>query len=139
MPERVRDVMTSNLVTVEPSATLQQTAALMKDHNIGNVLVAGDDGMHGIVTDRDLVVRALASGAGPDSEVRTYTSTDLFTVGPDDAVAQVVALMAQRAIRRVPVVDADGQFCGIVSIGDLAEERDPESVLGEISEAPPNN
>ncbi len=139
MPERVRDVMTTDLVTVDPSATLQQTAAMMRDHNIGNVLVAGGDGLHGIVTDRDVVVRALASGAGPDAEVGQYASTDLFTVGPDDAVAQVVALMAQRAVRRVPVVDESGEFCGIVSIGDLAEDRDPESVLGEISEAPPNN
>ncbi len=138
MPERVRDVMTTDLVTVEPDATLQETAALMRDHNIGNVLVAGPDGYLGIVTDRDLVVRMVAAGAAPDAAVGEYASTDLFTVGPDDAVAQVVALMAQRAVRRVPVVDGD-EFVGIVAIGDLAEERDPESVLGEISEAPPNN
>ncbi len=138
MPERVRDVMTTDLVTVEPWTTLHQTAALMRDHNIGNVLVSGGDGGLGIVTDRDLVVRALASGADPDAEVGEYTSYELFAVQPDDAVAQVVALMAQRAVRRVPVIDGD-EFVGIVSIGDLAEERDPESVLGEISEAPPNN
>ncbi len=138
MPERVRDVMTSDVVTVEPTASLQSAAALMRDHNIGNVLVADDGEAVGILTDRDLVVRALAAGASPDDQVGPFVSSTLFTVGPDDAVARVAALMAERAVRRVPVLE-DGSFVGIVAIGDLAEERDPESVLGEISEAPPNN
>ncbi len=138
MPDRVRDVMSTDLVTISATATVREAAEKMKEHNIGNVLVADDGGRQGILTDRDLVVRGVAAGCSGDDPAAPYASYDLFTVGPDDAVASVVATMAQKKVRRVPVVEG-GEFVGILSLGDLAENRDPDSVLGEISDAPPNN
>ena len=138
MSQRVREVMTKDLVVLAPSATLQEAAEAMRDHDIGNVLVGGDEGALGIITDRDIVVRALASGSNADDKIGSHVSTDLFTVSQDDLVADVAKLMAERKIRRVPVVD-DNTYQGILSIGDLAEDYAPDSVLGDISEAPPNN
>ncbi|HEX6219453.1 MAG TPA: CBS domain-containing protein, partial [Acidimicrobiia bacterium] len=99
----------------------------------------GDGDLCGIVTDRDIVVRGLAEGMDPETAaIDDVCKHDVVTVGSRDAVAEAVKLMEQHAIRRLPVVDG-GELVGIVSIGDLAEERDPNSALGEISSAPPNN
>lgn len=140
MPQQLRDVMTKDPVTVAKSATLTDAAVVMRDRNIGDVVVVEEDGdLCGIVTDRDIVVSAIADGADPTSTpVEQVCSHDLVTLGPDDAVAEAVKVMSERAIRRLPIVD-NGQLVGFVSLGDLAEERDPESALGEISTAPPNN
>lgn len=138
MSQQVREVMTKDLVVLAPSATLQEAAEAMRDHDIGNVLVGGDEGALGIITDRDIVVRAIADGSGADDKIGSYVSTDLFTVSQNDMVADVAKMMAERKVRRVPVVD-DNTFLGILSIGDLAEDYAPDSVLGDISEAPPNN
>ena len=140
MPERVRDIMTPDPVSVSESASLRHAAEVMRDHDIGDVLVVGQDGrLSGILTDRGVVVDGLAAGADPDSATGgEICSRDLVTIGPDQAAVEASRLMADKAIRRLPVL-VDGSLVGIVSLGDLAEERDPESVLGEISEAPPNN
>lgn len=140
MPERVREVMTPDPVSVATTASLRQAAELMRDRNIGDVLVVDEDGsLFGIVTDRDIVVGGIAKGADPaTTSVDEVCSRDPVTLGPDDAVVEAARLMGDRAIRRLPVVD-NGSLVGIVSLGDLAEDRDPGSVLGEISEAPPNN
>ena len=140
MPERVREVMTPEPVTVAATATLQHAAELMRDRNIGDVLVVDEDGtLIGIVTDRDIVVEGIAEGADPTTtSVDEVCSHDPVTLGPDDAVVEAARLMRDRAIRRLPVID-NGSLVGIVSLGDLAMDRDPDSVLGEISEAPPNN
>lgn len=138
MSQTVREVMTKDLVVMQPSATLHEAAQAMREHDIGNVLVGGDEGAVGIITDRDIVVRALADGCGAQDKIGPYVSTDLFTVSQDDLVEEVAKTMAARKVRRVPVVD-DNTFVGILSIGDLAEDYAPDSVLGDISEAPPNN
>ena len=140
MPERLREVMTPDPVTVAATASLQHAAELMRDRDIGDVLVVDESGaLFGIVTDRDIVVAGIAEGLDPAStSVDKVCTQDPISLGPDDAVAQAVKLMSDRAIRRLPVVD-NGIIVGIVSLGDLAIDRDPDSVLGEISEAPPNN
>ena len=140
MPERLREVMTPDPVTVAATASLQHAAELMRDRDIGDVLVVDESGaLFGIVTDRDIVVAGIAEGLDPAStSVDKVCTQDPISLGPDDAVAQAVKLMSDRAIRRLPVVD-NGTVVGIVSLGDLAIDRDPDSVLGEISEAPPNN
>jgi len=85
------------------------------------------------------VVRGLASGNGVEAmTVGSVATRDVQAVGPDDRVGRAVSLMSEQAIRRLPVVDG-GSLVGVVSIGDLAIERDPESALAEISQAPPNN
>lgn len=140
MPQRVSEVMTPDPVTLESSTDLFTAAQALRDNDIGDVVVTKPDGsLCGIVTDRDLVVRGMAEGLDSMSaSLEDVCSHRLVTVGPDDAIAAAVKLMEDNAIRRLPVVE-DGNLVGIISIGDLAVERDPESALGEISAAAPNN
>ena len=94
--------------------------------------------LRGLVSDRDLVVRALAEGADPDeTTVARACSEDLVTVEPEEDLDRAVQLMREHSVRRIPVVEG-GHPVGIVSLGDLAVERDPESALGDISAARPN-
>ncbi len=138
MAQTVRDVMTENLVTLPGSAPLADAARRMREADIGDVIVMANGGMCGVVTDRDIVVRGIAEGKDPQSTtLDEICSHDVVTVGPDDAVEQAVQLMRQRAVRRLPVVEG-GRPVGIVSIGDLAIERDETSALADISAAEPN-
>ncbi len=140
MPERIAEVMTPDPVAMTHDATLHAAAVAMRDRDIGDVVVTKSDGsVCGIITDRDIVVRAIAEGIDPfSSTLEDVCRDDLVTVAPDDAIAAAVKTMEEHAIRRLPVMD-DGTLVGIVTIGDLAIERDPGSALGEISAAPPNN
>lgn len=134
--QAVRDVMTANPVTLPANATLADAARVMRDADVGPVVVLYDDGsLCGIVTDRDLVVRGLAEGLLPHSMIEDVCSTEVTTVGPDEDAKVAVQLMRDKAIRRLPVVE-EGRVVGIVSLGDLAVNRDPESVLAAISAAP---
>ncbi|MFP3915528.1 MAG: CBS domain-containing protein [Actinomycetota bacterium] len=138
MPQAVRDVMTPDPVRVPESMSIIQMAELMRDRNIGDLIVSDGSSVVGIVTDRDLVVRGLASGDGVEMlAAGDLASRDIESVSPDDPVATAVERMRENALRRLPVVD-NGELVGVVSLGDLAAERDPESALADISEAPPN-
>ncbi|MFF3346328.1 CBS domain-containing protein [Streptomyces sp. NPDC002779] len=138
MTQHVRDIMTAAPATVEPQASVASVARLMRDEDLGAVLVVDDDRLRGLVTDRDLVVRSVCEGGDPEqTTVAGACSDDLVTVGPDEDLDIAVGLMREHAVRRIPVVD-DGRPVGIVSLGDLAMERDPESALGDISVARPN-
>ncbi|MXM62756.1 CBS domain-containing protein [Streptomyces sp. HUCO-GS316] len=138
MAQHVRDIMTSEPVTVEPQTSITAVAQLMRDEDIGAVLVIEGDSLRGLVSDRDLVLRALAEGGDPgQTTVARACSEDLVTVGPDDDLDQAVRLMREHSVRRIPVVD-HGHPVGIVSLGDMAIERDAESALGDISAAKPN-
>lgn len=139
MPQNVRDVMSTDLVTLSPSTTLTDAAKAMVDRSIGDVLVADDGGgLRGLVTDRDIVVRGVAEGRdNTTTTLGDVCSTDLFTVSSSDSIESAARLMADRAVRRLPVVDG-GEAVGIVSIGDLAVAEEPDSALGDISSAPPN-
>lgn len=138
MTDTIRDVMTPEPVAVTADTTLAAAAQVMRDAAIGDVLVTRDDLLVGIVTDRDVVVRAVAEGLDPtQTSIERCVSSDLLVVEASDKIGDVVRLFRERAIRRAPVVD-DGAIVGIVSLGDLARERDPESVLAEISKAPAN-
>jgi CBS domain-containing protein len=100
--------------------------------------VKSDDRLHGILTDRDIVVRVLAEGLDPDqTRVGDICSRVLTTVSPDDGVSHAVRVMREKAIRRLPV-EAGGRVIGMLTIGDIAVERDVGSVLADISAAPPN-
>ncbi|WBO68567.1 CBS domain-containing protein [Streptomyces camelliae] len=138
MTQHVRDIMTKDLVTVAPLTSVVDVAQLMRREDIGDVLVVEDGHLRGMVTDRDLVVRVMAEGGNPgDRTVASACSEDLLTVGPGDTVGDVIGLMREHAVRRVPVVEGDRPV-GIVSLGDLAIERDPGSALGDISAARPD-
>jgi CBS domain-containing protein len=138
MADTIREVMTQNPTTVDASATIQEAAQLMDKEDIGNVLVVENGEVQGIVTDRDIVVRVLAKGNGPDAGVREACSTDLQALSPDDSIADAIKKMEAADVRRLPVVE-DGKPVGIVSLGDLAVEKDTDSALADISSASPNN
>ena len=138
MAQMIREVMSSRPVTVEDSATVFDAARAMRDEDIGVVIVVNHGSIRGVLTDRDVVVRAVAEGRDPKSiKVGEIVSEDVATVTPDEPVDKVVSLMRQKAIRRVPVVDG-GRPVGVVSLGDLAVERDSKSALADISAAEPN-
>ncbi|MFJ9822461.1 CBS domain-containing protein [Streptomyces sp. NPDC101151] len=138
MTQRIREIMSTDLVTVEPLTSVVDVAQLMRREGVGDVLVVDEGHLRGLVTDRDLVIRIMAEGGNADDRtVVNACSEELITVTPDDDVDQVIGLMRDRAVRRVPVVEGDRPV-GIVSLGDLAIERDPGSALGDISAARPN-
>ena len=137
--QTVRDVMTTNVVYLPSETTLAEAARTMREQDIGDVVVADGDNLTGLVTDRDIVVRAVAERCDPSSTtIGEIVSRDLVTVRPDDSINSAALLMRDHAVRRVLVCDDKG-LVGIVSIGDLAEDMDPDSVLGGISRAEPNN
>ena len=138
MAQRVREIMTGNPVSLPKDATVVDAARLMRDEDIGDVIVTDGERATGIVTDRDIVVRAVAEGHAPESvRLEQVGSDGLTAVSPDDPVESAIKIMREQAVRRVPVVE-DGKPVGIVSIGDLAIERDPDSALADISAAEPN-
>ncbi|MFD8232512.1 CBS domain-containing protein [Streptomyces sp. NPDC059696] len=138
MAQHVRDIMTGDPVTVEPQTSVAEVARIMRDEDLGAVLVTDGDHLRGLVTDRDLVVRSVSRGGDPERiSVAGACSDELVTVGPDEDLTQAVRLMREHSVRRIPVVD-HGRPVGIVSLGDMAMERDPESALGDISAARPN-
>jgi CBS domain-containing protein len=140
VPDTVREIMASDPVCLSAQTTLRSAAEAMRDHDIGDVLVLGDgDRVAGIATDRDIVVRAVAEGLDPSrATLGEVCSTDVLAVGPDDPIRDVIDLMRAHAVRRVPVLDGERPI-GIVSLGDLAIERDRGSALADISEAPPSD
>ena len=140
MAERIGDVMTTNPQTLPESTTVREAAEAMRANDIGDVVVVDDNGkLSGILTDRDIVVRVVAEGRDPRAtRIGDIASRDLTAVSPDDPVDRAVQLMRDKAIRRLPAVDK-GKPVGIVSIGDLALDRDPGSALADISAAPPNS
>lgn len=134
---KVRDIMTAAPVGVYYSQTIGEAARVMRDTQVGAVLVVNDGALSGVVTDRDLVVRGLADGEGPDSPVGPLCSGDLIGVAEDADVFQAEQLMREHAVRRLPVI-SDGQVVGIVSIGDLAVSADADSPLAAVSRAQPS-
>jgi CBS domain-containing protein len=139
--QKLNDVMTPDPVTLPATATLTEAAACMADQEIGDVVVMDPDSSSicGVVTDRDIVVRALAKQLDPGStKLGDICTRDLVTLTPEDSTEDAVSLMRTHAIRRIPVI-SNGTAVGIVSLGDLAQERDPQSALADISGAPPTD
>lgn len=136
----VQDLMTRNVVTMPRNAPVSDAARAMKTSDIGTVIVEEDGGkLFGVVTDRDIVVRAIAEDCDPHrTQVGDICSKSLVTLKPTDSVDEAVRRMKENAVRRLPVVDDKEKPIGIVSLGDLAMERDPDSALGQVSLAPPN-
>jgi CBS domain-containing protein len=139
MAEFVREVMTPGVVAVRPDASLAEAAQLMRAQDIGDVLVADGQEVVGVLTDRDITVRAVAEGIDPlTMSVAAACTPHPVTVAPTDTVVAAVELMRARAVRRLPVVE-DGLPVGMVTLGDLAKSENPESALAEISRAEPDH
>ena len=137
MAKTIKDAMSTKPASLPVSATVADAARQMRERDIGDVLVEQEGRLAGIVTDRDIVVRVMAEGRDVNSKLGDIVSSEVVCITPADSADDAIRLMRERALRRVPVVE-NGRPVGIVSLGDLAEERDPRSVLGEISNAPPN-
>jgi CBS domain-containing protein len=133
---KVRDVMTAEPIVLQQDQSIADAAQAMRDSAVGAVLVVDGDKLCGLVTDRDIVVRAVAEAAPPDFPVGRVVSPDLVAVGADDEADDAARVMQANAVRRLPVMD-DGRIVGIVSIGDLAVNRGEDSALADISAAEP--
>ena len=125
MSAKVRDLMTPGPIGVDYYQSIGDAARTMRDWGVGAVLVVHEQGLRGLVTDRDLVVRAVAESKGPDEPVGPLSSSDLIGVNADDDAAVAARLMRENAVHRLPVIE-DGQVAGVVSLGDLTLERLPE-------------
>ncbi|GJF26330.1 MULTISPECIES: CBS domain-containing protein [Streptomyces] len=141
MTRRVRDVMSPATVAVEPMTTVTRAARLMREENVGDVLVTYDCDLFGLLTDRDIVLRSVAAGRDPDDTTvgSVCTPPPVVTLAPEDSTEHAVDLMRRHAVRRLPVVEHGGVPVGVVSLGDLAGTEDPHSALADISTAAPGH
>ena len=138
MAVSIRRIMNPYPVRLSVKASVREAAMVMRDEDIGAVVVEEEDGTFcGIVTDRDIVVRALASGRDGHTELGSICSTEVTTLSAEKTDEDAEKVMKEKSIRRLPVIE-NGRVVGIVSLGDLAIERDPTSVLAGISAAPAN-
>jgi CBS domain-containing protein len=138
MARTVEEIMTRQPRTVNAGAPVIEAARIMRDGDIGDVIVVDDGSVEGIVTDRDIVVRDVAEGRDPESTpVGDVCTKGIEALEPSATVDDALRKMREADIRRLPVVQ-DGRPVGIVSLGDLAVEREPDSTLADISAASPD-
>ncbi|MEU1687264.1 CBS domain-containing protein [Micromonospora sp. NPDC005707] len=136
---RVSDVMTKQVVYLPAETPLDEAARVMKESDIGDVVVTDGATLAGMLTDRDIVVRAVAERADPGSTtIGAIVTREVVMIEQHCTAGEAAALMRERNIRRVLVCDSDRKLVGIVSLGDLAMQLDPNSALSDISEAAPN-
>ena len=132
MDAKVRDVMTPDPIGVDYHQSIGEAARAMRDWGVGAVLVVRDESLYGLVTDRDLVVRAVAEARGADEPVGPLSSGNLIGVDADADVREAMRLMREHAVRRLPVLE-NGQVAGIVSLGDLAMLDEPALSFAQLS------
>ena len=134
MAKSISEVMTPNPQSVDPSTTVVEAARLMRDGDVGSLPVVEDGKVVGIVTDRDIAVRAVAEGKDPQgTKVGEIASKDLVTVDPQQDLDEALRLMARHQVRRLPVVEEDGRLVGVVAQADVASEAGDEKT-GEMVE-----
>jgi CBS domain-containing protein len=135
---KIKDVMSTDVQVARPGDTLQDVADRMRAGDFGFMPVADGDKLIGTITDRDIVVRAIAGGAAPSAPVVEYITRDPHTAWSDDDPKAVLDTMGARQIRRLPVIDRDGRLVGVVSLGDLSirvKEKYAGEALEDISRA----
>jgi CBS domain-containing protein len=132
---KVKDIMTRSVAYVNPASTVTEAAQLMQKHNVGSIPVCDQNGVIGIVTDRDIVVRNIAHGKNPtQTPVKDVMTSSVTTVTPDMDISEVTRMMASSQVRRVPVVE-NNRLVGIVSLGDVATDAKFQTeVSGTLSE-----
>jgi CBS domain-containing protein len=132
---QVKDVMTRGAEVVRPDATLQEAANKMKSLDIGPLPVCDGDKVIGMLTDRDITVRATAEGLDPkQTKVREVMSKELITCLEDQDVKEAAELMQSKQIRRVPVLNRDKRLVGMLSLGDLAQRTQDSKLAGKTLE-----
>ena len=123
---KVSEVMTREVETVRPDQPVQDAAGFMLSADAGSIPVTEGDRLIGMITDRDIAVRGIAKGYGPDTPVRELMTDDLIVLRVDDDIEEAATTMSQAQVRRLPVIDHDERLCGIVSLGDLSREADTD-------------
>jgi CBS domain-containing protein len=123
---KVSEVMTREVQTVQPHQPVQEAANFMLSADAGSIPVTEGERLIGMITDRDIAVRGIARGYGPDTPVRELMTDDLVIVRVDDDVQDAATKMSEAQVRRLPVIDQDERLCGIVSLGDLSREADDD-------------
>jgi len=132
MDAKVRDVMTPGPIGVDYDQSVGEAACAMRDWGVGAILVVSNGSLYGLVTDRDLVVRAVAEERGADEPVGPLSSANLIGVDADAGVHEAMRLMRQHGVRRLPVLE-NGQVAGIVSLGDLSMQDEPDLAFAQLS------
>jgi CBS domain-containing protein len=136
---KVAEIMTSGPLTIAVEESAAAAAELMRDSDVGALIVTDARGVRGVVTDRDITVRVVAAQLDPrTTALAEIVAPDLVAVSPDDDVDTAVELMRGNALRRLPVLQGE-DLVGVVSLGDVAIERDSGPALADISSEPPNN
>ena len=124
---KISDVMTRDVRTVSPDQTAREAASFMLSEDAGSMPVSDGDRLVGMITDRDIAVRGVAKGYGPDTRISELMSSDVICAREEDDVEEVAAKMGKAQVRRMPVIDSEQRLCGIVSLGDLARESEGQS------------
>ena len=136
--EKLKDVMTSDVQVISPDATIRQAAQKMREGDFGMMPVAENDRMIGAISDRDIAVRGIAEGKGPDTPVRDVMSEGITWAYDDDSIERAAEIMSEHQIRRLPVVNREKRLVGIVALGDFAVEssdlKPAAEALAEISQ-----
>ena len=129
---QIREVMTSDVRLVDPKTTLKDAAQMMREGDFGLLPIGENDRLVGTITDRDIAIRAVANGKDPNSTtVRDAMSQGIFYCFEDQSVDEVAAMMGDKQVRRMPVLDRDKRLVGIVALGDLATRRGADDDAGE--------
>lgn len=123
----VREAMTRDVKTVTPDTTIREAARIMGECDIGALPVSDGERLAGMVTDRDIAVRAVAIGRGPDALVSEVMTLDVLYCHEDEDIGHIAENMAEKQVRRLPVVDVDKRLIGIISLADVADARADEA------------
>ena len=138
MSHQLKELMSRDVKVISPEMTLKDAARTMLDGNFGMLPVAENDRMIGAISDRDIAIRAVAEGRGPDTKVRDIMSEGIWWAYDDDTVDHAAELMSEHQVRRLPVVSHDKRLVGIVALGDFAVDRSElkpaADALSKISE-----
>ena len=142
MLHQMKDVMSRDVKVISPDMTIKEAARTMRDGDFGMLPVGEYDRMIGAISDRDIAIRAVAEGNGPDTKVREVMSAGIYWAYDDDSVEHAAILMSRHQVRRLPVVDHDKRLVGIVALGDFAvhasEIQPAAAALSKISEPSPS-
>ena len=133
MAKNIRDVMTQRPRTIEPSTPIVEAAKAMKSEDVGAIPIVEGDRLVGMLTDRDIVIRLVAEGKDPSTKAGEIASRDLVTVDPDQSIDEVIRLMGEHQLRRIPVCEEDGRLAGIVAQADVARAG-ADKKTGEVVE-----
>jgi CBS domain-containing protein len=128
----IREVMTASVVTADPATPVREVAALMRERNVGSVVLVRDGAPAGIVTDRDLALGVLADGRGPEDRAIDHATAPVVTGEPGMDVSAACELLVQHGIRRLPIVD-DGRMTGIVTLDDLAARTGDAELVAKLA------